>query len=119
MANLVQSTAMSHNGFRTEAAIVATTAQDSEQENEDAWSTTALYGTGHEDAWATPALSGAQNTCPQDNEGGQIWCEDCEMWLNGREQWKNHKIGKKTPQEHTEQVQNAEGTTDASRKGRS
>ena len=56
MANLAQSTAMSHNGFRTEAAIVATTAQDSEQENEDASSTTADDGRGHEDALATPAL---------------------------------------------------------------
>ena len=23
------------------------------------------------------------------------YCEDCEMWLNGLTQWKDHKIGKK------------------------
>ena len=24
-----------------------------------------------------------------------IYCEDCEMWLNGQRQWEDHKIGKK------------------------
>ena len=24
-----------------------------------------------------------------------IYCEDCEMWLNGQLQWEDHKVGKK------------------------
>ena len=56
MANLVQSTAMSHNGFITLASIVATTAQDSEQQNDDAMSTTVDDGLERVDALATPAF---------------------------------------------------------------
>ena len=28
-------------------------------------------------------------------EEGAVYCEDCEMWLNGPTQWEDHKIGKK------------------------
>ena len=29
------------------------------------------------------------------NKGDPVYCEDCEMWLNGPTQWEDHKIGKK------------------------
>ena len=29
------------------------------------------------------------------NENGAVYCEYCEMWLNGPTQWEDHKIGKK------------------------
>ena len=28
------------------------------------------------------------------NENGAVYCEYCEMWLNGPTQWEDHKIGK-------------------------
>ena len=31
---------------------------------------------------------------PESSEGA-VYCEDCEMWLNGPTQWEDHKIGKK------------------------
>ena len=30
-----------------------------------------------------------------DTSGQAIYCKDCDMWLNGPKQWKDHKIGKK------------------------
>jgi hypothetical protein len=32
-----------------------------------------------------------------------VYCEDCEMWLNGPTQWEDHKIGKK----HKKNIQGA------------
>ena len=32
-----------------------------------------------------------------------VYCEDCEMWLNGPTQWEDHKIGKK----HKKHIQGA------------
>ena len=26
-------------------------------------------------------------------DGERVWCNDCEMWLNGPTQWQDHKIG--------------------------
>lgn len=35
-----------------------------------------------------------QSETPESQEGA-VYCEDCEMWLNGPTQWEDHKIGKK------------------------
>ena len=35
-----------------------------------------------------------QSETPESKEGA-VYCEDCEMWLNGPTQWEDHKIGKK------------------------
>ena len=35
-----------------------------------------------------------QSETPESAEGA-VYCEDCEMWLNGPTQWEDHKIGKK------------------------
>jgi len=35
-----------------------------------------------------------QQETPESKEGA-VYCEDCEMWLNGPTQWEDHKIGKK------------------------
>ena len=44
----------------------------------------------------------APNTDPPGDQGtasteekGAVYCEHCEMWLNGPTQWEDHKIGKK------------------------
>ena len=29
------------------------------------------------------------------SEEDPVYCEDCEMWLNGNRHWEDHKIGKK------------------------
>ena len=89
---------MSHNGFITLASIVATTAQDSEQQNDDAMSTTADDGLENVDALATPPLVWGYDAPwqPRDNEGGQKWCKDCDMWLNGNDHFDAHLIGKNT-----------------------
>ncbi len=45
------------------------------------------------------AESQAEETPPPTENGGAdsqaVYCEDCEMWLNGPTQWEDHKIGKK------------------------
>ena len=38
--------------------------------------------------------------------GLAIYCEECEMWLNGGTQWEDHKIGKK----HKKNVKKADKT---------
>ena len=36
-----------------------------------------------------------ESTATQDEEDGAVYCEWCEMYLNGPTQWEDHKIGKK------------------------
>ena len=36
-----------------------------------------------------------QAASKESNDAGAVYCEDCEMWLNGPTQWEDHKIGKK------------------------
>ena len=40
-------------------------------------------------------LTHMESTATQDEEDGAVYCEWCEMWLNGPTQWEDHKIGKK------------------------
>ena len=35
-----------------------------------------------------------------DRESGAFFCSCCEMWLNGPDQWEDHKIGKKHTKNH-------------------
>ncbi len=41
---------------------------------------------------ASDAAGGRREDEPQD---GAVYCQDCEMWLNGPTQWEDHKFGKK------------------------
>ena len=40
-------------------------------------------------------------------EGDAVYCETCEMWLNGPTQWEDHRIGKK----HRKNLKRQEGTS--------
>ena len=40
-------------------------------------------------------LTHMESTATQDEEDGAVYCDMCEMWLNGPTQWEDHKIGKK------------------------
>ena len=56
------------------------------------------YEDGMEDADTLTDLVDDERQAPADaNEqiDGAVYCEDCEMWLNGPTQWEDHKIGKK------------------------
>ena len=35
-----------------------------------------------------------------DQESGAYYCSCCDMWLNGPDQWEDHKIGKKHRKNH-------------------
>ena len=33
-----------------------------------------------------------------------IYCEECEMWINGPTQWEDHKVGKKHRKNPTQKI---------------
>ena len=39
--------------------------------------------------------AGSDQDRADQNDGLAVWCEECETWLNGRTQWRDHLIGKK------------------------
>jgi hypothetical protein len=44
-----------------------------------------------------PPSDAGETPAPTENSSDSqaVYCEDCEMWLNGPTQWEDHKIGKK------------------------
>ena len=46
-----------------------------------------------------------------------IYCEHCEMWLNGSTQWEDHKIGNKHKKNTCKPGQERKGNTGEERKG--
>ena len=46
-----------------------------------------------------------------------IYCEQCEMWLNGSPQWEDHKIGHKHKKNTRKPGQERKGNTGEERKG--
>ena len=37
----------------------------------------------------------AESLPPEFEDNGAVYCDMCEMWLNGPTQWQDHRIGKK------------------------
>ena len=63
---------------------------------------------GDESDGASSGIHGSDRDSPQvplqdppgdqgnvSSETGAVYCDSCEMWLNGPTQWEDHKIGKK------------------------
>ena len=68
-----------------------------------------------EDEKAAQALEDDEKAAEQNEmiakTGEKIWCEDCEMELNGPTQWEDHKNGKK----HIKNVKKRKGTSSSAR----
>ena len=57
---------------------------------------------GPEVAADADAADAAVSYATPDKDANCVYCEYCQMWLNGPTQWEDHKIGKK----HTKNVKN-------------